>query len=322
MNVPESLSAWDSQRPAIRQTLWRLLGDLPPIFTPDVQVTARLERERYTIEKIAFDNGAGAVVFGYVLIPRGLQQTAPAVLYSHYHGGHFHLGKDEMFQDRVSVPPPGPVLVEAGFVVLAIDAYAFGERQTQGPAGGLESGRETEFALFKKFLWEGRTLWGMIVRDDLLALNYLCTRPDVDSKRLAATGMSLGASRTTWVSALDDRIALTIPVAQMTRYRDFADAGRMNGHSIYYYVPGALVAGIDMEHLASLVAPRAQIILIGDSDPLSPASGVRTVEAFTRQVYALYGAADRFQTVLYEGVDHTYTPAMFAAVMDGLRRFL
>jgi hypothetical protein len=134
--------------------------------------------------------------------------------------------------------------------------------------------------------------------------------------------MSLGASRTTWVSALDDRIKLTITVAQMTRYRDFLDAGNLNGHSIYYYVPGALVSGIDMEHLASLVAPRAQIILIGDSDPLSPVGGVRVVEEFTRQVYALYGAVDRFQTVIYEGVDHTYTPEMFAAVMDGLRRFV
>jgi dienelactone hydrolase len=310
---------WQARRPILRETLWRLLGDLPTIVTPDVQVVARLERERYTIEKITFDNGAGAVVFGYVLVPQGLKQPAPAVLYSHYHGGHFHLGKDEMFQDRVSVPPLGPALVEAGFVVLAVDAYAFGERQSQGPAGNREVGRETESALFKKFLWEGRTLWGMIVRDDLLALNYLCARPDVDLTRLVATGMSLGASRTTWISALDDRITLTIPVAQMTRYRDFADSGNLNGHSIYYYVPGALVSGIDMEHLASLAAPRTQIVLVGDSDPLSPVSGVRAVEAFTRQVYALYGAEERFQTVIYEGVGHAYSPAMFAAVMDGLR---
>lgn len=322
MNLPESWSEWETQRPAIRETLWRLLGDLPPIYTPDVQVIARLERERYTIEKITFDNGAGAVVYGYVLVPLSLQQPAPAVLYSHYHGGHYHLGKDEMFQDRVSVPPLGPALVEAGFVVLAIDAYAFGERQSQGPAGNRELGRETEWALFKKFLWEGRTLWGMMVRDDLLALNALCARPDVDPTRLVATGMSLGASRTTWVSALDDRITLTIPVAQMTRYRDYADAGSLNGHSIYYYVPGALVAGIDMEHLTSLVAPRAQIILIGDSDPLSPVSGVRTVEDFTHQIYALSQVPDRFQMVVYEGVGHAYTPAMFAAVMDGLRRFV
>ena len=161
-----------------------------------------------------------------------------------------------------------------------------------------------------------------MVRDDLLALNYLCARPDVDPTRLVATGMSFGGSRTTWISALDDRITLTIPVAQMTRYHDFAEAGSLNGHRVYYFVPGALVAGMDMEHLTSLVAPRAQIILIGDSDPLSPVSGVRAVEAFTRRVYGLYGAADRFETVIYEGLAHAYTPPMFAAVMAGLRRFV
>ena len=322
MNVPESLSAWEAQRPAIRATLWRLLGDLPPLFTPDVQIVTTLEREHFTIEKIAFENGAGATVFGYVLVPRQGQRPAPAVLYSHFHGGHYHVGKDEVFLDRVSVPPLGPALAEAGFIVLAIDAYSFGERQTQGPAGSREVGADTEMALYKKLLWEGSTLWGMIVRDDLLALNYLCARPDVDPARLVATGISLGGSRTTWVSALDDRIALTVPVAQMTRYRDFVEAGSLNGHRIYFYVPGVLTTGIDMEHLVSLVAPRAQIILIGDSDPLSPVGGVRKVEAFARQVYTLYGAADRFQAAIYEGVGHTYTPAMFAALMDGLRRYV
>jgi len=104
-------------------------------------------------------------------VPRQGQRPAPAVLYSHFHGGHYHIGKDEVFLDRVSVPPLGPALAEAGFIVLAIDAYSFGERQTQGPAGSREVGADTEMALYKKLLWEGSTLWGMIVRDDLLALN-------------------------------------------------------------------------------------------------------------------------------------------------------
>ena len=84
-----------------------------PLFTPDVQIVTTLEREHFTIEKIAFENGAGATVFGYVLVPR--QGAAhPAVLYSHFHGGHYHVGKDEVFLDRVSVPPLGPALAEAG----------------------------------------------------------------------------------------------------------------------------------------------------------------------------------------------------------------
>ena len=88
-------------------------------------------------------------------------------------------------------------------------------------------GADTEMALYKKLLWEGSTLWGMIVRDDLLALNH-CARPDVDPARLVATGIARRIHDV--VSALDDRIALTVPVAQMTRYRDFVEAGSLNGH--------------------------------------------------------------------------------------------
>lgn len=313
---------WEEQKPVVRETLWRLLGNLPPRITPQVRVVQTIPRERYSIEKFEFENGAGATVYGYILLPAGQTGPAPAVLYHHYHGGQFQLGKDEMFQDRVTVPPLGPALVEAGYVVLAIDAYAFGERQSQGPAGSREVGRETEHALFKRFLWEGSTLWGMMVRDDMLALDYLCQRPEVDPARIAATGMSLGGSRTTWLSALDERIKVTIPVAQMTRYRDFLDSGLVNGHSFYYYVPGALASGFDMEHIVSLTAPRPQLILIGDSDPLSPVEGVRKIETFVRQIYAAYGMADRFETIIYPGVAHAYTPAMFTALFDTLQRFL
>ncbi len=306
----------------IQATLWRLLGEVPSRTLPEPTRLATFDRPGFTIEKIAFDNGVGATVFGYVLAPKTLTGPAPAVLYHHYHGFKYHLGKNEMFEDRVTVPPLGPALAAAGYVVLAIDAYAFGERQQQGPAGDRESGADTELALFKQFLWQGRTLWGMMLRDDLLALDYLCARPDVDPARIAATGMSLGGSRTTWLAALDDRIKVAIPVAQMTRYQNLLAAGNVNDHGIYYYVPGALASGVDMEQIVSLMAPRAQCILIGDSDALSPIDGVRTIDAYARHVYDLYEAGERFQTIIYPGVGHDYTPGMYRAMLDTLARFL
>ena len=49
----------------------------------------------------------------------------------------------------------GPELVRAGYVVLCVDAYCFGERRWQGPAGKKEEGGQTEWALSKIFLWQG-----------------------------------------------------------------------------------------------------------------------------------------------------------------------
>lgn len=290
----------------MKDKLWSMLGDIPPLFTPGIAIIRTIRRDGYTIEHFQFDNGVGASVYGYVLVPLSLHGAAPGVLYNHFHGGKYFIGKDELFLDHITQPAFGVQLVKLGYVVLCIDAYGFGERQTQGPAGERESGRETEHSLFKKFLWEGKTLWGMMLRDDLLALNVLVSRPDVDSTPIITMGMSLGGSRSTWLAALDERITHSIAIAQMTRYQDFDAAGNYVLHGMYYYVPGMLA--VDMGDIVASIAPRHQLILIGDSDPLSPINGVRKVINTATQTYA--DCPDHFQAIIYEGIGHAFTDEM------------
>jgi len=320
--APTSLEDWTRTRQELRATLWDMLGVSAPAFTPAPKLLSQASHDGYDVEHFVFDNEAGAQVYGYLLLPHNLAAPAPAVLYHHMHGYKYGLGKDELFQDWLIGTMPGQALIKAGFVVLAIDTYSFGERQSQGPAGKAERGAETEQALFKHFLWQGATSWGMIVRDDLLALNYLLSRPEVDPARVGVTGMSMGGSRTTWLGALDDRPRVLIPVCQMTRYRDFAATGRYNLHGIYYYVPGMLKAGIDMEHIVALAAPRPQHILLGDNDPLSPVVGVQQVLDYARQIYRLYDAEADLNATLEPRVAHVYTPSMFSAMIDTMRRYL
>lgn len=314
------LAGWQTERLELRRRLWTLLGDMPPLFTPTITINATTPREGFTLHHFTFDNEAGATVYGYLLIPDGLTAPAPAVLYHHVHGGKYDWGKEQMITPHATHGgADGIELAKRGYVVLGIDAYCFGERISQGPAGSRESGRDTEHALFKKFLWEGKSLWGMIVRDDLLALNVLLSRPEVDPARIGATGMSLGGSRTTWVGALDDRIAVIVPVSQMTRYADLLADGELNRHSVYYYVPNMLRSGIDMEHIVSLAAPRAQVILSGDKDPSSPIRGIETIIDYAKRIYRLYSAPDQLEVTIYPGIEHAYTAEMFSdmiAAMD------
>ena len=305
-----------------RRRLWELLGEIPAPFTPRVTLISRHEEDTYNLEHFDFANAIGDTVYGYLLLPKGIETPAPAVLYHHEHGGKYHLGKEAALQIRENGYAPGLELVEAGFIVMAIDAYGFGQRERQGPAGERERGGATELSLFKHFLWQGKTLWGMMLHDDLSALAYLRSRPEVDEGRIGAAGMSLGASRTTWVGALDKSVKAVVPISQMTRYRDFADAGAYAGHGIYYFVPGVLASGLDMEHVVAATAPRHQLILTGDRDPLSPLSGIHKVMDYARTVYAELGAADKLELVLYEGVAHAYLPAMVEATRDFFRRTL
>ncbi len=322
--LPASAGQWDKRKVELRKELWGLLGDMPELFTPEVKIDRRESRDGYELEHFTFDNGVGDTVYGYMLIPDGHKGRGPAILYNHYHGGKYKQGKEELitkaFDDLDFAT--GEVLVRKGYVVLGIDAYAFGERRFQGPAGKKEEGGRTEESLFKTFLWEGRTLWGMMVRDDLLALNYLASRPEVDPERIAAMGMSMGSTRTWWAAALDERIKVAVSVACLTRYQNLIAEGAVRYHGIYYYVPGMLKHGIDTETVVGLIAPRPHLTLTGDQDAGSPVAGVKIINEFAEGLYDLYGRKGDFRGVLYEGVEHAYTLDMWEETLAWLEKHL
>src|SRR4029077_1608516 len=97
--VPASRAAWDDQRRQVRAQLWELLGKLPPRpKVPQVEILSREDRGDYRLEKFQFDNGAGATVPGYLLLPAKISGPAPAILFCHWHGGDYEIGKEELFQ--------------------------------------------------------------------------------------------------------------------------------------------------------------------------------------------------------------------------------
>jgi hypothetical protein len=123
------LKDWEIKRNEIRSRIWSLLGKLPPRPAKvEAHTISRQDRDGYVLEKFEFDNGAGATVPGYLLLPKNTVSKAPAILYCHWHGGQYEIGKEELFQSAHTPEAPGPTFAELGYVVLGIDAYCFGER--------------------------------------------------------------------------------------------------------------------------------------------------------------------------------------------------
>src|SRR5262249_55062976 len=83
-----------------------------------------------------------------------------------------------------------------------------------------------------------------------------------------------------------------------------------------------LLKHFDTEGVLSLIAPRPFLVLTGDLDAGSPADGIRVLEDLVGRTYASLGVADRFRSVLYPGLGHTYTPAMRAEMLDWFARWL
>jgi dipeptidyl aminopeptidase/acylaminoacyl peptidase len=319
---PASREAWEIQRVGIRAELWKLLGRLPPRpKVPVVETLSREDRGDYLVEKFQFDNDAGATVPGYLLLPAKASDRSPAILYCHWHGGEYAIGKDELFQAAHTPEAPGLALVKRGYVVIGIDAECFGERAGRGPGGRAEKGSRAEETASKFNLWAGRTFWGMLLRDDLMALDYLRSRPEVDPARIAVTGMSMGSTRSWWLMALDERIKTGVAVACLTRYRNLIAHEALAEHSIGYYVPQVL-NHFDTEAIIALIAPRPVLFQNGDEDGGSPVDGIRAIEAAVRPIYRLYGRADEFQNLIHPGLGHVYTPEMWSKTLDWLERHL
>lgn len=311
LQVPHTIEEWQTQRKSVRETLIRIMGDLPPRpKIPAVRVLSREDKGTYQIEKFEFDNGAGAVVPGYFLTPKNGKTKHATIFYCHWHGGNYDLGKQEIFTTHHTPQMPAKVLTDLGYAVMAIDAYGFGERAGQGPGGPHELGAAEELSASKYELWMGRSLWAMMVRDDLMALDYLFSRPEVDSTRVAVTGISMGATRSWWLMALEERISTGVAVGCLTRYEELIAEQKLRAHGIYYFVPGFLKY-FDTEAVISLIAPRPILFLTGDQDDGSPVSGIKKIEGVVQKVYDLNKASGNFQSIIYPRTGHVYTPDMW-----------
>ncbi len=326
--APVTAGAWHRRRDQIRATLRRLLGELPPDthpeVDPEVEIVSRDSQDGFVCERFRFHNadplgGAASTVPGVLLLPANLAKPAPAIQYLHWHGGEYDLGKEQLWRKTELGISTAEALTRRGFVVLCIDAYGFGGRAGTGPGGPSERGGAEELSLSKLNLWYGRTLWGMMLRDERLALNYLLRRPEVDSGRVAAMGMSMGSTRAWWHMALDERVRVAVAVACLTRYEELIEHRALKAHGIYYFVPGML-RHFDTEAVIACCAPRPLLCLTGDQDGGSPADGVRRIEAAVAPVYRLLNAETSFRSVLYPGVGHDWTQTMWDEAFRWLER--
>ncbi|HEY7424188.1 MAG TPA: alpha/beta hydrolase family protein, partial [Gemmataceae bacterium] len=318
--VPANAAEWRERRPQVHKTVVQSLGDWPPRPVPQrVRLVSRELRNGYTLESVAIDNGMDGEISALLLVPDKRTKPAPAILWLHSSTPD----KTQILTPHTNggAEPLGEVFVRAGYVVLAPDACWYGERAGTGPSGRAETGVREEESRFKLHLWMGRTLWGMFVRDDQIALDYLCGRPEVDKTRIGATGMSMGSTRSWWLAAVDERIAAVVGVACLTRYQNLIAHGQLRAHGVYYFVNG-LLKHFDIEGVIALIAPRPYLALTGDLDAGSPADGIKVIEAKVGGVYAALDARDHFKNILYPNIGHTYTPEMRAEMLAWFARWL
>ena len=204
--IPRSRTASDAdvRREPRRRELERSLGvrrlPWPPALRP--RVVGILRRDGYRIEKVVYDSLPGSPVPAHLYVREGLDGPAPAVL---FYSGHW-------WPDSKTRPDFQAFCINMarlGFVVLSFDPFGQGERGVSS-----RDHRRTEALLV------GVAQQGFAEYETRCALEYLLTRPEVDSKKIGMTGAS-GGGYNTWVTAaLDDRIAAAVPVVGTSEFAE------------------------------------------------------------------------------------------------------
>ena len=306
----KSFPAYQERR---RKELWTLLGDLPWQHVPQpAKLVGREEHEGYTLERLVLDLNGVEPVPAVMLIPHKRRTPAPGLLYVHWHGGMYDLGKEQLLKGVEAQPAYAPMCVEKGIVTLAIDSWCFGERkhETNGKAG--------EENAFKLMLWKGQVLFGMMMFDEIRALDYLSSRPEVDVRRLGVSGMSMGATKAWWLAAIDPRVKVCMDVCCLTDYDELIRTHALSEHGIYYYVP-SLLKHFQTAEINELIVPRPRLSVNGRKDPLTPPAGVEKIRDHVLPLYRENGKESDCHIELFNCA-HVELPEMRVLISQWMDR--
>jgi len=311
----QAVNPFVSHQEQRRKELWGLLGDLPWQHQPGpAKVLSTEEHDGYTLERLQLDLNSFEPVPALLLIPHKRQTPAPGLLYIHWHGGMYDLGKEQLLKGVHVAPAYAPVCAQKGLVTLAIDSWCFGERKHEA------NGKQGEENAFKLMLWKGQVLFGMMMFDEFRALDYLATRSEVDSKRLGVLGMSMGATKAWWLAALDPRIKLCMDVCCLTDFDELIKTHGLQHHAIFYYVP-SLLKHFQTADINELIVPRPHLSVNGRLDPLTPPAGVEKIRDHLLPLYREYGKESDCHIELFDCA-HAELPEMRSLVLQWMDRYL
>jgi len=269
----------------------------------------------FVVEELVFATDDGEKVRGILTRPTETGEPAaapvPAILYIHAHGNRHDIGAGELLNGRPALQGPlGPVFAARGYVTLMIDLPGFGERM-----------EPTESSRTKALAWRGKSLAGQMVGELASAVSYLSGREDVRSDSIGVFGISMGATFGYWLAAVDDRITCVMHLCCFADFAKMIATGAHDLHGHYLTIPGLLDIASNGE-IAGLIAPRPQLICIGEQDPLTPPDAVSHAFASTEEAYSRVGARDRLVLYRERQTGHSESGEMRQLMLEFAGKYL
>lgn len=296
----------ETRQTRLRQLFLASLGGLPPMDMPlEARTVGAIKFDGFQVEKVIFQSRPRHYVTANLYLPEGIREPRGAVLF--LCGHHREAKQAEEYQIVCQY------LAQAGLVVLAQDPIGQGER----------------FSYFEPALGDSTVSWGTLehdyagaqclplgdsiaryfLHDAMRGIDYLCSRPEVDSRRIGVTGNSGGGTQTCLMMLGDPRIAAAAPATFLMNRQTYLDAGgAQDAEQIW---PGFTAEGYDHEDVLLAMAPRPVRVLAVTGD-FFPIEGTRRTVARCKRLWGLYGQADAVDLVEDDST-HAYTPKLARA---------
>lgn len=271
----------------------------------------------YRIESLTYEAEPGDAVPAMLLVPDGVtaDNPAPAVAVWHQHAGQWHLGKTE--PAGLAGNPmhhTGAALAKLGYVVLCPDALCFEERQDDSLKGGAYERFE-----FLRYVVAGKCMAWKNILDMRRAIDYLCSRPEVQKDRIGCYGHSMGSTHTWLVGPWEPRLKCLVGNCCLPTYAAIHRAKLL--HCFPNFIPGWFEYG-DTPDIAGLIAPRALHLNFGEEDGGSPIEEVRRGAKTIAEAYQRADAADKFSYYIEEGTGHVLSDEMWRRTREFFDRHL
>jgi hypothetical protein len=299
------LTAWQQRT---RQSLINALGGFPEPTPLHARVTGTVQRDGYRVEKILFESRPNFYVTALLFLPDQARFMPP------YPGilvpcGHSEDGKALPAYQR------GSLLAAAnGMAALVYDPIDQGERLQGNGKGGVH-GHNVMGVSAILLGWNTATfrIW-----DGLRALDYLASRPDIDSARLGCMGNSGGGTLTTYLSALDQRIVASAPACYISSWQQVCQ--KIGPQDAEQNLFGQLAFGLGHSGWLLLRAPAATCVCAAQKD-FFPLPGTRESVSEVSGVYTRLGMPERILLVEHDG-EHGWSDPLRLAAVKWMNRWL
>lgn len=266
-------------RADIQRRYRAITGSFPEMSPLNAEVTGTIERGGYRIEKLVYEGFRDHHVTANLYVPEGEGPFPGVLLFC----GHEREAKATPSYQRTAI-----LFAQHGFVVLVIDPISQAERFQLTEASGepLTRGGTTEHTL----LGASSNLVGTSVVnyeywDNKRGLDYLRTRPEVDTSRIGAVGNSGGATMTMYFAALNDAIDVAAPASYIsTRRRSLEVLGPQDACQ---WIPYEGRQRLETTDFLLMKAPIATLTLAGQYDFVDFVGTKRAQDEFGRFYSAL-----------------------------------